>query len=34
MVIDSAGILQKDAYGEFIIKTQINKIVDENKKVH
>ena len=32
MVIDSAGILQKDAYGEFIIKTQINKIVDENKK--
>lgn len=32
MIIDSAGILQKDAYGEFIIKTQINKIVDENKK--
>ncbi|MCT7909459.1 alpha/beta hydrolase [Arcobacter lacus] len=32
MVIDSAGILQKDAYGEFIVKTQINKIVDENKK--
>ncbi len=31
-IIDSAGILHKDAYGEFMIKTQVNKIVDSDKK--
>ncbi|RBQ28017.1 hypothetical protein CRU91_11395 [Aliarcobacter vitoriensis] len=31
-IIDSAGVLHKDAYGEFMLKAQINKIVDENNK--
>ncbi|WP_026803011.1 alpha/beta fold hydrolase [Aliarcobacter lanthieri] len=31
-IIDSAGVLHKDAYGDFLLKSQINKIVDENKK--
>ncbi|RXI28246.1 hypothetical protein CRU89_02210 [Aliarcobacter trophiarum] len=32
MLIDSAGVLHKDAYGEFMIKTQVGKMVDSNKK--
>ena len=31
-VIDSAGILHKDSYGEFMIKNQVSKMVDENSR--
>ncbi len=32
LIIDSAGVLHKDAYGEFIVKTQISKMVDSKDK--